>query len=227
MSDASASHSGVRKPQARGRATRARLLEAARDLFTRQGFEGTSIGDVAQKAGIGVGTVYHHFPDKRTLLLELLDDWAARMEGDDRSDAEWGRFLGDEPAAAIQRWLRESYERLRHRPSIYLVALAVAGRDPEVAARYRRVEELAIRRFHDVIRVGQERGFMRPEVGVDAAAFLVHHTLDVVATQLLVQRVPEEGGVDAADVVAALGDMICRFLLVPALLAPAEPRAGG
>ena len=60
----------VRRPQARGRATRARLLEAAEKLFTRQGYEGSSIGDVALGAGEGVGTVYHHFPDKRALLLE-------------------------------------------------------------------------------------------------------------------------------------------------------------
>jgi len=224
MADSAAPRSGVRRPQARGRATRARLLEAARDLFTRQGFEGTSIGDVAQKAGIGVGTVYHHFPDKRSLLLELLDDWASRMEGEQRSAADRARFLGDQPAAAIQRWLRDSYERLRSRPSIYLVALAVAARDPEVAERYRRVEALAVQRFHDVIRVGQQRGVMRPGISADAAAFLVHHTLDVVATQLLVHRQPGDPPAEAEAVVAALGDMICRYLIVPELLDGGAPR---
>src|SRR5512145_388751 len=54
--------------------TRAALMSAARALFTERGFEGTTIRDVAARAGVAVGTVFVHFPDKTTLLAATLDE---------------------------------------------------------------------------------------------------------------------------------------------------------
>jgi AcrR family transcriptional regulator len=42
--------------------TRRRILDAARELHTRQGIAATSWDDIAAHAGVGVGTVYRHFP---------------------------------------------------------------------------------------------------------------------------------------------------------------------
>jgi len=56
-----------RRSQARGFATQRRMLDAAEDLFTRSGYEGASMADVAGRAGVGVGTLYHHY----TLLPEV------------------------------------------------------------------------------------------------------------------------------------------------------------
>lgn len=53
-------------------ATRARLLDAARTLFDRQGFDETSLRDVAAEAGVAVGTVFVHFADKAELLHAAL-----------------------------------------------------------------------------------------------------------------------------------------------------------
>ncbi len=201
---------GKRRPQARGRATRARLLTAAEDLFTRQGYDGTSIGDVAELAGVGVGTFYHHFQDKRTILLELIDDWGDRFSAQRSDEFELGRFLGEHPREAIGRWLRSSYERLSRKPSLYLVALALAGRDPEVGRRYRRIEELSMGRWRELIAFGQKRNLMRASVDAAAAAFLIHNAIDVAATQILVRGVKQP----AADrAVEELTDMICRYIL--------------
>lgn len=63
--------------------TRAAILEAARDRFVSQGFAGTTIRDVAQAAGVGVGTVHAHFTDKAGLL-------AACFEHQIRSAVELG-----------------------------------------------------------------------------------------------------------------------------------------
>lgn len=49
--------------------TRAAILKAAKDLFVRDGFDGASIRDVAEAAGVGVGSVHAHFGDKDRLLL--------------------------------------------------------------------------------------------------------------------------------------------------------------
>jgi len=51
--------------------TRHALLEAARQVFTEQGFSQTSIADVVERAGSSVGSLYHHFGGKSELFLAL------------------------------------------------------------------------------------------------------------------------------------------------------------
>ena len=62
---------------------RQRVLEAAREVFAERGVSAT-LDDVADRAGVGVGTVYRRFPDKETLLsavfLDVLDQLAAHAE---------------------------------------------------------------------------------------------------------------------------------------------------
>src|SRR5580658_10228506 len=51
--------------------TQRALLDAARDVFTRQGFAEASIADVVERAGSSVGSLYHHFGGKSELFLAL------------------------------------------------------------------------------------------------------------------------------------------------------------
>lgn len=51
------------------------ILESARLLFAELGFNRTTVRTVAKKAGVGLGTIFNHFPDKSSLLIAaLLDD---------------------------------------------------------------------------------------------------------------------------------------------------------
>jgi AcrR family transcriptional regulator len=59
----------LRKDAARNRE---RILEAARDLFQQRGLS-ASLNDIAHHAGVGVGTVYRHFPDKDQLVEGLFE----------------------------------------------------------------------------------------------------------------------------------------------------------
>jgi AcrR family transcriptional regulator len=199
-----------RGAQARGRATRARLLDAAERLFTQLGYDGTAMGDVARAAGVGVGTLYHHFTDKRALLLELIDRWGDRLATQRRTDLDFAVFLGDQPRLAIEGWLRRAYARLRDRPSVYLVVLGLAGRDAEVRQRYDRIEQLAVERLTALIEFGQRRGLMRAGLDAQAAAFLIHHSLDMAVVQLLLR---ERASPEPSHVLGELADLICRYIL--------------
>jgi AcrR family transcriptional regulator len=185
-------------------------LKAAEELFTRSGYEGTSMGDIARRAGIGVGTLYHHFEDKRALLLELIDAMGDRLALHRRSDLDFSAFLGEDPGAAIEAWLRKTYARLEARPSIYLVVLSMLGRDDEVRRRYERVEQVAMEWVCALIEFGQRRGFMRKSLDAEAAAFLIHHSLDMAVAQLLLR--PRRGS-QAERVLAELAHLIRRYVL--------------
>ena len=59
--------SAVRKPRADAQRNRERILEVAKEAFTRSGAN-ISLDDVARQAGVGAGTLYRHFPTREALL---------------------------------------------------------------------------------------------------------------------------------------------------------------
>jgi AcrR family transcriptional regulator len=85
----------TRPMRADARRNRARILAAARALFASDRPE-VQIDDVARRAGVGVGTVYRHFPDKEALMGELVrerfrlfnENLRAVLADEDRSPVE-------------------------------------------------------------------------------------------------------------------------------------------
>ena len=57
--------------QARARRSYEQLLVAAAQVFGEQGFRGTQVADIADRAGLSVGAFYRYFPDKRAVFIEL------------------------------------------------------------------------------------------------------------------------------------------------------------
>jgi len=55
------------------------ILEASLDLFVSRGFHGTTVPEVAERAGVGAGTIYRYFASKETLVNELYRDWKGQM----------------------------------------------------------------------------------------------------------------------------------------------------
>jgi AcrR family transcriptional regulator len=59
--------------------TREKILQVAAKLIVRQGYTATSVNQIARETGIGKATVYHHFPDKKAIVLALLDRSSSRV----------------------------------------------------------------------------------------------------------------------------------------------------
>jgi AcrR family transcriptional regulator len=86
-----------RPQRADARRNRERIVEAARAVFARQGGD-AQIDDIARAAGVGVGTVYRHFPHKDALLAELVSEkfrtFADNAERALAVDDPWEAFAG-------------------------------------------------------------------------------------------------------------------------------------
>ncbi|HTO70822.1 MAG TPA: helix-turn-helix domain-containing protein [Myxococcota bacterium] len=202
------------RPQARGVATRRRVLAAAELLFARRGYEATGMADVAERAGVGVGTLYHHFPDKRALLLALIDDWGDRELARARASNDADRFLGENARAAFADDLRESYERLRREGGFYLTLLDLAERDSDVRLRLSRINQLADERLRELLAQGQRRGSIRAQIDPLAAAVLVRRSIAAAATEVFVHRMTDPA---PERVLEGITDMICRYIFVEEL----------
>src|SRR5512147_2521119 len=57
-----------------------KILQTAYRLFVQKGYTATSMRQVAEEAGIGKATIYHHFPDKQAIALALLEKRSARTD---------------------------------------------------------------------------------------------------------------------------------------------------
>jgi len=80
-------------------ATRQRLVRAALELFTAQGYHATTTPQIAKKAGVAEGTIYRHFTSKQQLLNELYRGaarWATKLVSEaDAASAEPRGKLGE------------------------------------------------------------------------------------------------------------------------------------
>lgn len=57
-----------------------KILQTAYRLFVQKGYTATSMRQVAEEAGIGKATIYHHFPDKESIAMALLEKRSARID---------------------------------------------------------------------------------------------------------------------------------------------------
>jgi len=57
-----------------------KILQTAHRLFVKQGYTATSMRQLAEQAGIGKATIYHHFPDKQAIVTALLKESSVRMD---------------------------------------------------------------------------------------------------------------------------------------------------
>ena len=76
------------------------LLQAAKEIFATEGVE-APIRDIAGKAGLGVGTVYRHFPQRSDLIAAVF-----RREIDDCADAAADLAARHEPFEALRQWMQ-------------------------------------------------------------------------------------------------------------------------
>jgi AcrR family transcriptional regulator len=60
--------------------SRRAVLDSALHLFSHQGFRGTTMREIADRAGVSTGNVYHHFPDKDAVFLELVQEYSKLVD---------------------------------------------------------------------------------------------------------------------------------------------------
>ncbi|MEW5911870.1 MAG: TetR/AcrR family transcriptional regulator [Thermodesulfobacteriota bacterium] len=151
---------GTRRSQQKAR-TRELILEAAKDRFATLGFERATIRSIAKYAGVGVGTVMSHFPDKASLLsAALVGDW-------EQAEAEvWATLPQDATyAEQLLHVARVFYTYYLERPSLSRNLLKALLFSPETNTdELRRKDQEMLDHSSSMLRAAQEQGLIRPEV---------------------------------------------------------------
>lgn len=170
-------------PRRRGRpkdlGKRDAILDAASRLFLAQGFAGTSMEAVAERAGVSKITVYAHFSDKDTLFSAMI---RARCESYNRPD-RFAVYADLAPRQALTEMGR-NFLALLLDPEVlrlYRVISAEAGSRPKVARLfYEAGPERAIELFTDYFRRAAARGHF----AIDDPAKVADDTLSLLKGKL-------------------------------------------
>ncbi|MFI6166609.1 TetR/AcrR family transcriptional regulator [Nocardia sp. NPDC051052] len=179
-----------KQARADARTNRERVLVAARDAFTASG--GTSLTAIAKQAGVGIGTLYRHFPNRESLIVALY-----RHDIQELIDLAPTLLAAQPPLAALRLWFDEvaRYGQLKYGVAEVIHAATNGGLDDEYYRPF--VEAIAL-----LLERGIAAGALKPELDPE----------DVLLQLSVLWRInPDNGGAERA---ARILDLIVDGLQV-------------
>jgi AcrR family transcriptional regulator len=137
---------------------RARLLEAATEIFSAGGSQ-ASLEAVARKAGVGIGTLYRHFPTREDLFEAVY-----RQEVDLLGDLAEKLALNNEPVEALKRWLQANVRLVATKKGMMeALQLATVGSSELKVYSYDRMIGAIGLLLDRAVKAGDIRGDVPPE----------------------------------------------------------------
>jgi AcrR family transcriptional regulator len=161
----------ARPQRADAQRNRARILEAAELVFAAEGIE-VPVDVIAEKAGVGVGTLYRHFPTKETLCEAILLERLIELTADARQLAD-----AVDPGVAFYSFLDHMVEEGAAKRD--LVA-AVIGADIHFEEAAADVKEGLREAVGVLLRRAQDAGVVRRDVTGETVVNLVFGTCQAV-----------------------------------------------
>jgi len=143
-----------RKPRADAQRNRERVLEVAKQAFTRFGAN-TSLDDIAKQAGVGPGTLYRHFPTREELLKAV---YRAELEKLAAAEQKFAQTMP--PVAALRAWLLLFVDAIAAKQLIAPALNTLLG-DPK------KVFEASYAKMHQAIRALVKRAVESGEIRSD------------------------------------------------------------
>jgi AcrR family transcriptional regulator len=161
---------------------RDRIFRHAAVEFAHHGYHKANINSIAQRAGIGKGSIYLYFQDKLDLYHSTLFE-AARIQ-EEVFDAIESADLT--PIAKIKRVFEESigaFPRYRSMFKMYFDLMS-SGSEKSPASLARRMETRSAEFFRNVLREGVEKGDIRDSLSINHAAYLIDCVYSLFFTTL-------------------------------------------
>jgi AcrR family transcriptional regulator len=143
-----------RKPRADAQRNRERILEVAKQEFTRSGAN-ASLEEIAQKADVGPGTLYRHFPTREELLVAVYRSEVEKLAGAARTFADTMP-----PVEALRAWLLLFVDAVETKQVIAPVLNALVG-DPK------KVFEAFHGQIHEALRALVKRAIKSGDIRKD------------------------------------------------------------
>ena len=140
-----------------------KILAAALEAFA-EGGESTALEEIARRAGVGIGTLYRHFPNRQALLEAL---YVGEVEEMCRSAAE---FDGSEPWEALNGWLERFITYIGTKRALAAELLNYLDED---ATLFQVCRTSLFEAGEPLLKRAQEAGVVRPDVTIGGVIQMV------------------------------------------------------
>ncbi|MFT5685924.1 MAG: TetR/AcrR family fatty acid metabolism transcriptional regulator [Myxococcota bacterium] len=164
---------------------RARIVDAAIEVFAAKGFHSARISDIARLAGVADGTIYLYFRNKEDLLLSIFEEKMELLIVELR-----GALDGvTDPVERLKVCARQHFIQLEKYPALAQVLQVELRQSHKFLREYRPEklwEYLAI--FEDIIRDGQTRGSFRSTIDPFLAQWAFFGALDELSIQWVLSK---------------------------------------
>ncbi|WP_299355466.1 TetR/AcrR family transcriptional regulator [uncultured Shimia sp.] len=110
------------------------VLDGAREVFLRDGFEGASVDDIARASGVSKATLYSYFPDKRGMFMEM-----ARMQCERHADSMLQEIDQEAPVERVLEMVAHGVLKLilsEFGLKMFRICVAEADRFPELGQHF-------------------------------------------------------------------------------------------
>ena len=182
-------------------------MASAIDCFARLGYQGTSIDRIARDAGVTKGAVYYHFRDKEELLFEAVKDRIGGFEKQVLEDVSPARDAIDNLRHVVDACFVHATVS-NHRRFIITLMIEALDTNPRLSVEFRNILRRMRAFMTSVVRRGQERGSLRPDVSPDAAATAIMG--GIIGAEVQHYQDPEE--VDLRRVLDTLVEQLTAWL---------------
>jgi AcrR family transcriptional regulator len=148
----------IRRPRADAVRNRERVLEAAKAVFSAGGPD-ASLEAVAKRAGVGIGTLYRHFPTREALFEAVY-----RREVQQLTELAEALKTEADPVDALRRWMRSNVEFIATKKGMLAaLALAIHGSSDLYAHTFERLTKAVRALLARAVAAGEMRADISPE----------------------------------------------------------------
>lgn len=163
----------------KGTQTKEMILERCAQLFSKQGYFGSSLSDIMQETGLEKGGIYNHFSSKEQLALEAFD-YAFSLLDQRMRLALGGKTHAVERLYAILVYFQSLLEEPVIVGGCPILNTAIEADDAQPALRERAMHAMNSLRstIERIVTKGIQRGELRPEIDVAACASLFIASLE-------------------------------------------------
>lgn len=120
------------------------VIDGARDIFLRDGFEGANVDEIAREAGVSKATLYSYFPDKRLLFIEVASAQCGRQADEAVLSIDTSRSPREVLSQAGHKFLGFLYSEMGQR--IFKICLSESERFPDLGQQFYQSGPMIMRR---------------------------------------------------------------------------------
>jgi AcrR family transcriptional regulator len=137
--------------QDRSRRSYLALIDAATELFGARGYDAVGTPEIAQHAGVSVGTFYRYFDDKHEIYLEIARRTMVAAYRETIATLGPERFIGRARHETISETIAILFDHVMSQPQLTRSFREMSLRDPEVAELSRALEQVSVVRLTTLI----------------------------------------------------------------------------